>query len=68
MRSAEQQYWEKHFPQIWSTRQMKDYYIPGGQLQNAESRRVFYRTPLSASMMACELCGFNCDNHLDFAR
>ena len=41
MRSAEQQYWEKHLPQIWSTRQMKDYYIPGGQLQNAESRRVF---------------------------
>ena len=68
MRSAEQQYWEKHFPQIWSTRQMKDYYIPGGQLQNAESRRVFYRTPLSASMMACELCGFNCDNHLDFVK
>ena len=68
MRSAEQQYWEKHFPQIWSTRQMKDYYIPGGQLQNAESRRVFYRTPLSAGMLACELCGFNCDNHLDFVK
>ena len=68
MRSAEQQYWEKHFPQIWSTRQMKDYYIPGGQLQNADSRRVFYRTPLSSGMLACELCGFNCDNHLDFVK
>ena len=68
MRSAEQQYWEKHFPQIWSTRQMKDYYIPGGQLQNADSRRVFYRTPLSAGMLACELCGFNCDNQLDFVK
>ena len=68
MRSAEQQYWEKHFPQIWSTRQMKDYYIPGGQLQNADSRRVFYRTPVSSGMLACELCGFNCDNHLDFVK
>ena len=68
MRSAEQQYWEKHFPQIWSTRQMKDYYIPGGQLQNADSRRVFYRTPVSAGMLACELCGFNCDNQLDFVK
>ena len=68
MRSAEQQYWEKHFPQIWSTRQMKNYYIPGGQLQNADSRHVFYRTPLSSGMLVCELCGFNCDNHLDFAR
>ena len=68
MRSAEQQYWEKHFPHIWSTRQMKDYYIPGGQLQNADSRRVFYRTPVSSGMLACELCGFNCDNHLDFLR
>ena len=68
MRSAEQQYWEKPFPQIWSTRQMKDYYIPGGQLQNADSRRVFYRTPVSAGMLACELCGFNCDNQLDFVK
>ena len=68
MRSVEQQYWEKHFPHIWSTRQMKDYYIPGGQLQNADSRRVFYRTPVASGMLACELCGFNCDNQLDFVK
>ena len=68
MRSVEREHWEKHFPQIWSIRHVKDYYIPGGQLQNAETRRTFYRTPVAGGMIACELCSFNCDNHLDFLK
>ena len=66
MRQVEQQHWEKTFPNIWSQRQSKDYYLPASDVKNAEARRVFYRTPLDRGMLACELCDFDCDTALEF--
>ena len=66
MRQMEQQHWEKTFPNIWSQRQSKDYYLPASDVKNAEARRVFYRTPLDRGMLACELCDFDCDTAFEF--
>ena len=66
MRQVEQQHWEKTFPNIWSQRQSKDYYLPASDVKNAEARRVFYRTPLDRGMLACELCDFDCDTAFEF--
>ena len=66
MRQVEQQHWEKIFPNIWSQRQSKDYYLPASDVKNAEARRVFYRTPLDRGMLACELCDFDWDTALEF--
>eukprot|EP00435_Cladocopium_sp_Y103_P035804 s2515_g9.t1 len=36
------------------------------KVQNAESRRTFYRTPVCSAMLACELCDFDCDDRSAF--
>ena len=61
MRLAEQSHWELSFPEIWESRRHKDAYIPADQIQKADCRRIFERSPRASGMLACELCDFECD-------
>ena len=68
MRAAEQACWESTFPKIWQRRVDKEAYIQAADFQDFECRWPFARSPQALQMMACELCGVECNTHLEFIK
>ena len=68
MRAAEQACWGSTFPKIWQRRVDKEAYIQAADFQDFECRWPFARSPQALQMMACELCGVECNTHLEFIK
>ena len=68
MRAAEQACWETTFRKIWQRRVDKEAYIQAADFQDFECRWPFARSPQALQMMACELCGVECNTHLEFIK